>query len=103
MKVIQSNEGTVTLELQREELKDLHNALGRAITALEREPGILNELIRECDGIEDEDEVRDLIYEAGREEVTVEELKKSLERAKRLLPKVYDLSEGFMKLCYAQT
>jgi hypothetical protein len=62
------------LELRREELEDLHSALWPAIVALQREPGILNDLIQECDGIDDPDEITGLIYNASREEETVEEL-----------------------------
>jgi hypothetical protein len=98
MKLIESHNETVILELKREELKDLHSALWPAIVALQREPGILKDLIQECDGIDDPDEITGLIYNAGREEETVEELKAALKRAEMLLPKVYDLSESLVRI-----
>jgi hypothetical protein len=100
MKLIEYKNETVILELQREELRDLHDALDAAIESLEREPGILRELIRECEGIDDPEEIAGLIYNAQREEETVEQLEKALNRDERLLPKVYDLSEGLARIIY---
>ena len=54
----------------------------------------------------DEEEIMGIIHDfeipAGCAEETVEELKTSLKRAKRLLPKVYDLADGLVKVLYAQ-
>src|SRR5262245_40883720 len=100
MKLIESNNETVTLELKRDELKDLHEALADAITELEREPGVLNDLIWQCDEVEDPEEIMGLLSDAGRVEETVEELKKALKRAERLLPKIHDLSEGLARIIY---
>jgi hypothetical protein len=98
MKLIQSNNETVTVELSHEELRDLHDALADAIDSLDHQPGILNDLIEECAGLDDPDEVRDRLLDADRPEMTVEQLKKSLARAERLLPKVHDLSEGLWRI-----
>jgi hypothetical protein len=89
------------VELQREELKDLHDAVGCAITVFEREPAILSELIEQCDGIDDPDEIMNIIqcfeFPTRLEEETVEDLKRSLKMSKKLLPKVHDLADFLVK------
>ena len=70
MKLIHSTDETVTLQFSRAEVRDLWDALGDAITLLE----------------------------GGREEETADDLKHALKRAERLLPKVYDLTEGLSKI-----
>jgi hypothetical protein len=100
MQLITSLAERVTVEFSREELRDLHDALSDAIAALDREPGILRDLIWDCEGIEDPEEISGLILDAQREEESVEQLKKALKRAERLLPKVHDLSEGLARIIY---
>jgi hypothetical protein len=98
MKLIESNNETITLEIQRDELRDLHNALSDAIESLDRQSEILGDLIMNCEGIDDPGEITALIGDSGRAEETVAQLEKILEQAKRLLPKVYDLSDGLRRI-----
>ena len=103
MKLIDLNNDTVTAQFSRRELIDIWHAMSDARQQLEREPAILRELIRDCEGIEDPDEIQSAIYEAGREEETVEGLQKSLKYAQAMLPKVYDFSDGFSRLAFQKT
>jgi hypothetical protein len=100
MKLIESNNETVTLQFTREELKELSRAVSDAITENQREEKTLPYLIHDCEGIEDADEIWDTIREAGREEETLEDLKKALKYATEHLPKLYDLSEDLTRIAW---
>jgi uncharacterized coiled-coil protein SlyX len=93
MKLIETNNDTVTLSLSREELKDLNDVLWRAMYALEREPAILRTLIQACEGADEEDVegiIREFECRSGHEEESIAELENSLARAEQLLPRVQE-------------
>ena len=100
MKLIEANNETVTVQFAREELKDLWHALGDALTYLDKEPGTLHELINECEGLDDPDEILGIINEARRAEETVEGLQKSLAYAKRQRPKITKLSDTLSRYLF---
>jgi len=100
MKLVESNNDTVTVQLSRQELRDIHSALCDARLALEKEPVQLKDLLSQCEGNDDPEEIEALIYEAGRAEEDVEGLQNALKWAERLLPRVYDLLDGFRPLAW---
>jgi hypothetical protein len=100
MELIKSTNETVTVEFSREELRDLDTALGFAIGELMREPGVLKDLIDQCEGLDDPEEIAGLMLDADRGEQTVEQLEKALQLAERLLPKVHDLAEAITGIAY---
>jgi AbiU2 len=76
-------------QFSKEELATLDSAFTRAIEQLERESNQLSDLISQCEEIEDQDEIAQLISEAGREnEETLEELQQVLERVEKVSTKV---------------
>src|SRR5260370_40575174 len=100
MKQIESNNETVTVQFSRQELKELSRAVSDGITENQSDEKTLPCLIRDCEGIEDADEIWDTIREAGREEETVESLKKTLKYATEHLPKFYDLSDALTRIAW---
>lgn len=99
MKLIESTNETITVQFSWAECGYLWHALSEAIEVLQKEPGILNELIDACDGISDPDEIAQIIYEADRDyEETVDDLRFTLKRVARLFPKACDLSEDLAEL-----
>jgi chromosome segregation ATPase len=81
MKLIESDNETVRLELSKQELATLDSALGRALEQLEHESDQLSELIAQCEEMDDQTQIAQLISEAGRDnEETLEELQRALKR-----------------------
>jgi hypothetical protein len=100
MRLIESNDNdqTVTVQLTLAEVRDLHSALFDAMSALDKEPPVLRALLSECEGLDEPEDIQELIHNAGREEETVEELQKVLKRKEQLLPKVHDFLGALQRM-----